>query len=399
MTVADEQLARTHFHKTYQVLCEVLEHHPEVGGPKVKSFLDLGCAPGGFSQRLLEEGEATKGYGVSIPTEQGGFPVLIRHERMQVQACNLMDLKSISDLDCKEDVDVCLADAQDLGRRVRPEGKGKGKGKREREKEKEQQKKEAAAAGIGVQAECAVLGIWALTFQELMLGLGRLRAGGSLIFRFGWRGRGDGEEKWYTQATLRLLALVHSFFSTVVPFKSEFSHQADACFYVVAKGFLREAYQEKALDEKLQRAIAVIMECRRCQELPKCLEDLAELVTPEISQRIEEQLDLVGRLRQIGLGTRRHVQESQGKSNPEAGIFISPLPFNLTIQRVRETLERYGKINYLKRRAHPIGVGADAIVQFAQKAHADSALNAIVEMRVLGDNIAVARLSEMKGQV
>ncbi|CAE7301556.1 unnamed protein product [Symbiodinium sp. CCMP2456] len=53
-TAADERTAQIHFAKTYQVLNEAIEKHPAAFRDKF-SFLDLGCAPGGFSQRMLEE--------------------------------------------------------------------------------------------------------------------------------------------------------------------------------------------------------------------------------------------------------------------------------------------------------------------------------------------------------
>merc|ERR1712217_275217 len=112
-----------------------------------------------------------------------------------------------------------------------------------------------ASKAAGVQATCTVLGIWALTLQEMLLGLGRLRAGGTFFFRFGWRGRGVNEEEWYRQATIRLFAFVFAHFMEVVPFKSEFSHQADSSFYVVASGFRRDAYGASSLEKKLREAI------------------------------------------------------------------------------------------------------------------------------------------------
>lgn len=63
--MSDERNAQIHFTKTYQVpvkiflkapqvLSDAIEKHPEAFRDKT-AFLDLGCAPGGFSQRMLEE--------------------------------------------------------------------------------------------------------------------------------------------------------------------------------------------------------------------------------------------------------------------------------------------------------------------------------------------------------
>merc|ERR1719401_3411009 len=101
-------------------------------------------------------------------------------------------------------------------------------------------------------------------------------------------------------------------------------------------------------------------------------------------------LEAVGRLRAIGMASRHRVEA--GGRNPEAALYISPVPFSLTLQRLRERLERHGKISHIRRRDHPVGVGADAIVQFAQPAHATSALQAISELKILGPNVTARRV-------
>ncbi|CAE6505348.1 unnamed protein product [Rhizoctonia solani] len=40
--------------------------------PRTYSFLDLGCAPGGFAQYLLRKNRRARGIGISLPSEQGG---------------------------------------------------------------------------------------------------------------------------------------------------------------------------------------------------------------------------------------------------------------------------------------------------------------------------------------
>jgi len=398
---ADEHAARVHFGKTYQVLSEVLETHKSAF-QKVESFLDLGCAPGGFACRLLEEESSSRGYGVTLPVKAGGFPILFEHARLRVQACDIMELNKTVDLECSEQVDVCLADAQDLGRRTSrhenqrcaPGGKGKRGGWGTWADEQGNTLANQSPQAVGVRATCTVLGIWALTLQEMLLGLGRLREGGTFFFRFGWRGKGAQEETWYREATCRLLALILTHFSEVLPFKSEFSHQADSTFYVIATGFRREMYTTAGLDQKLRESIERVINCARASELPWCIEAIQECVPEDVLNKVTKLLDSVGRLRAIGMASRHRV-EAGGRENPEAGLWISPVPFSLTLQRLRERLERYGKIAYIRRRAHAVGVGADAVVQFMQPAHAKSALEAITEMTILGDNITARRLSDV----
>jgi len=247
---------------------------------------------------------------------------------------------------------------------------------------------------VGVRATCASFGIWALTLQELLLGMGRLRTGGTFLFRFGWRGRGLNEEAWYREATVLLLALVCAHFAAVATFKSEFSHQADSTFYVVASGFQREDYESAGLCAVLRSAVDSIIACRRTQDLPKCLEALARYATMDRQQRVDELLEAVSRLRAIGVASRQHV-EAGGRPNPAAALWISPVPFHLTLQRIRDRLQHFGKISNIRRRAHPVGVGADAMVQFSQPAHAAAALQAIQELGVLGENVVAHRLCDV----
>jgi len=381
--------------KTYAVLSEAMESHPQAF-KDVETFLDIGCAPGGFSSRLLDESPSARGYGVSLPVDAGGFPVLLIRDRLQVQYANIMAIESPADLECPGEVDLCMADAQDLGRRGSKPERGRKGGK----------KGNPSGGGCGgggnqstaggVQAACAVLGIWAMTLQELFLGLGKLREGGTMIFRFGLPSRGAREEEWYRDAMGRLFGLVLAHFVEVAPFKSESSHQADATFYVIATGFRRAAYMAAELTGRLQKTIAAVIACERAKDLPGCLATLSEFATEDYRSRIDELLEPVGKLRQIGAASRQRV-EGSGRSNPEAALYISPVPFNLTMQRLRERLERYGKIAYLRRRAHPIGVGADAIVQFAQAAHARAALAAIDSEHLLGGNISAMRLCDVPG--
>jgi len=388
-SVADERTAQIHFAKTYQVLSEAIEKYPAAFREKL-SFLDLGCAPGGFSQRMLEElYEGGSGFGVTLPFEVGGFPLLLHDPRFHVQACNLMELQSPADLECLELVDVIMADAQDLGKRS-PANQREAKRRNKNSRNSKQQGDESELAAVG--ATCAALGIWALTLQEIRLGLGKLREGGTFFFRFGWRGRGDQEDHWYREAIMRLLGLILAVFKEVLPFKSEIYHQADPCFYVVAAGFDREGYVSGALESRLGEAIQSIIACQDVGDLPQCIETLAEFSTPENHQKIDELLDTVGRVRAIGLSSRSTV-EAGGRESPEAQLIIRPVPYHLTMQRLRERMEQFGKIAYIRRRSHAIGVGADALIQFVQPAHAKMALEAVNEMKVLGGTV-IARLGK-----
>ncbi|CAK9014604.1 U4/U6.U5 tri-snRNP-associated protein 1 (SNU66 homolog) (hSnu66) (Squamous cell carcinoma antigen recognized by T-cells 1) (SART-1) (hSART-1) (U4/U6.U5 tri-snRNP-associated 110 kDa protein) (allergen Hom s 1) [Durusdinium trenchii] len=147
---------------------------------------------------------------------------------------------------------------------------------------------------------------------------------GTFFFRFGWRGRGVQEEHWYREAIMRLLGLVLAYFDEAM---------------------------------WLSSAIQKIIICQAYEDLPEWLghEDPGKI--------------------------------TQAKESPEAQLVISPVPYHLTMQVLRQRMECFGKIAYIRRRSHAIGVGADALIQFAQPAHAACALEAVNDMKVLGPTV------------
>lgn len=380
----EDNTARIHFGKTYMVLSEIIEKHPIAFG-NVSVFLDFGCAPGGFSYRLLEEQPFAQGFGVTMPVDSGGFPMVFADERLRVTGCDLMSLWSVQEIGCTGEVDLCLADAQDLGRRITHVRGWKGAGRRF-----------TGSGGKGVGATCPVLGIWALTLQEFALGFDSLREGGSFVFRFGWRGRITSEDMWYQTATHRLFALVFSLFAEVEHLKSEFSHQADSSFYIVASGFRRGVYTSTRLSEDIREAVKRVHQCERSLDLPWCVECLAQFMEPDVEARIEGLLDIVGKLRAIGLSSR--LRQHDAGHCAECSIFITPVPSNLTSQYLRDVLEQFGKVLNIRRRKHAVGSGADAFVRFAQPTHATTALDAIATQQVLGPNVVAKHATDKQLQ-
>ena len=58
-------------------------------------FLDLGCAPGGFSSFLLSDPRCAGGYGVTLPEEMGGFPLRVQQtETFQLHFTQLLVLRN-----------------------------------------------------------------------------------------------------------------------------------------------------------------------------------------------------------------------------------------------------------------------------------------------------------------
>ncbi|CAF5074043.1 unnamed protein product, partial [Rotaria socialis] len=44
-----------------------------VSQDRIKHFLDLGCAPGGFSRWIIENNPSCTGLGITLPPDLGGF--------------------------------------------------------------------------------------------------------------------------------------------------------------------------------------------------------------------------------------------------------------------------------------------------------------------------------------
>lgn len=303
-----------HYHKSFGVLQELFDHRDFIGfaeeihgcaaietGPR---FLDLGCAPGGFAACLLQDhilGPVSVGYGVSLPPQLGGFQMAITSSRLYVQFQDLLQINSCELMCIDDSIDICVADAQYLSNMFKPQHQ--------------------ASKYRGMKTRSRTLGIWALTVKECQIAFAKLRQSGSFIFRFGWRGVGSAdvhpsgepvhpsllakylqEEEWYTALTHWLFSVLKSLFSTLRPFKSEYVHQADVSFYMVCRNFDREKFKLHDWEVKLQRAYD---ELTNCEDEAKLVAGLKEAINQGIKAEIDELLEYVGRMRAIGIQSRK----------------------------------------------------------------------------------------------
>ena len=55
-------------------------------------FMDLGCAPGGFSSFLLDDERCLGGAGVTLSSSAGGFPTRLRRPNFFMQQRDLFEL-------------------------------------------------------------------------------------------------------------------------------------------------------------------------------------------------------------------------------------------------------------------------------------------------------------------
>merc|ERR1712232_591444 len=84
-----------HFQKCYGVMAELFDCHNNLDKYIPESgfrFLDCGCAPGGFSRFLLDDPRCKLGYGVTLPSDTGGFPMRLRCNNFFLQRGDLFEI-------------------------------------------------------------------------------------------------------------------------------------------------------------------------------------------------------------------------------------------------------------------------------------------------------------------
>uniref|UniRef100_A0A0G4FUW0 Ribosomal RNA methyltransferase FtsJ domain-containing protein n=1 Tax=Chromera velia CCMP2878 TaxID=1169474 RepID=A0A0G4FUW0_9ALVE len=240
--------SHVHFQTCFSVLAEMFEYFQLLGTPIFLphqfSFIDIACAPGGFSQFLLEGAGGRSvcgwGLGVTLPTNRGGFPLLVEPPVGCSYCVKYMDLLSdptpshvplgaaIGVID--EKVDISLADGQYLGGKEFARGYRSGVGRLE-------------------DRENAKL---AMLARQLEIGLESLKSAGTLIFR------AFASEQMHVNL-MRLLLLCRDVFVRVTPFKSEFAHQTSSSFYLVCRGFLRDKYTRLNAAAELRSAYRTLL--------------------------------------------------------------------------------------------------------------------------------------------
>jgi len=193
------------------------------------AFLDIACAPGGFSQFLLDHYPKSIGYGITLRESLGGFPVMANtDERFRLCYFDLLEHPLMAAPEVPP-VDFVIADAQYFPR-----------------------SQEVTDSYKGKKAGTVTAGRLGLLLREFILGLGSLKAGGVFAFRFVvW-------EKVHSNI-IRLFFLCHEVFEHVEAFKSEYQHTADCTFYCLCSGFRKDLYLEKDIDTQLRVAFARVV--------------------------------------------------------------------------------------------------------------------------------------------
>ena len=223
-----------HFQKCFSTMQEMFEaksllkYLPET---QQLVFLDIACAPGGFSQYLLQHYPDSEGYGITLPQALGGFPVTVSIPDQRFHLCefDLLAHPMSPEPVVPCPIDLAIADAQYLPR-----------------------SQESLDSYGGKKAGTVTAGRLGLLLREFIIALRYLKQGGVFVFRFVvW-------EKVHANI-LRLFLLCYDLFDLVEPFKSEYQHTADCTFYCICSGFKRDVYEERNIEVLLKVAFARVV--------------------------------------------------------------------------------------------------------------------------------------------
>ena len=226
-----------HFQKCYSTIQEMFDTSSGHAKNFLKflnhenlRFLDIACAPGGFSQFLLEHYPDSEAYGITLPEHLGGFPVTVTiPHRFHLCEFDLLSHPRSPEPLVPCEIDFAIADAQYLPR-----------------------SQETLETYGGKKACTVTAGRLGLLLREFVIALRHLKEGGVFAFRFVvW-------ENVHANI-LRLFLLCYDLFETIEPFKSEYQHTADCTFYCICSGFKRNVYIEKDIDTLLKVAFARVV--------------------------------------------------------------------------------------------------------------------------------------------
>lgn len=343
-----------HFQKCYGVMSELFEAHGYLSGILPDTgfkFLDLGCAPGGFSSYMLEDPRCRAGFGVTLPSTSGGFPMRLRSNNFFLQQADLFEVGPTDLL--ASNVNVCICDAQYLRNNVAWDEKYS-----------------------GVRCRSKQHGVWALLIKQFWLGLSKLLTGGILIFRFGWRDPGpeDLATIWYKKCTMRLFSILFDLFEQVREVKSDHFNALQSSFYVCCANFDRAKFEDREVAKLLGQQFNYLL-TTRIQDANE-LEIMAmvdKIRTPEVDRIISDMLDRVDKLRLIHQQSRRwHRKEAEMHEDSRAVIFVAPVPAGMGAQELEDFFSVYGIV-------HRVDVNGteEASIQYTKVEHAQTAVRAL----------------------
>lgn len=365
----EEYEAVIHFQKCYAVLQEIFvefQYFLDIlpGGFK---FLDLGCAPGGFSSFLLDDERCGKGFGVSLPAAKGGFPMRLRSDHFLWQPADLFEITP--DGLVAPGVNFFIFDAHYLRDDISTYGKYR-----------------------GVKCRSRQHGVWALLCKQCWLGMSKLLHGGVMVFRFGWRSNGDDDEltAWYRRSSLRLFALMEYVFERVRWVKSGKWNSCNGSFYVVCASFRADRFAECGMAQIFRNTFEYLMTSQTEDPTPldvlAAVDHLPGVRTAEVDAKTNEMLDRVDKQRLA------HWQEKSTWRRPakqecvnlDAVVFMAPVPTGLSPFELREKLRVYGWVKEID-----MDAAGCASIRFANMQQARDACAALRAHQALGEGVEV----------
>jgi len=365
-----------HFQKCWGVMAEIFEAHNNLDSVIPRTgfrFLDLGCAPGGFSSYLLDDPRCLTGFGVTLPSTSGGFPVRVRSNRFFLQQADLFEIAP-TDLIASE-VHICVCDAQYLRNNISWDERYR-----------------------GVRCRSKQHGVWAILLKQFWLGLTRLAAGGVLIFRFGWRDPGpdDPATIWYKKMTLRLFSLLIDLFGQVREVKSDYFNALQSSFYVCCSNFRKERFVErqgaKLLGINFNYLISTRIEDSNDLDI---LAPADRIRTEEVDNRISDMLDRIEKLRLINEQSRKwHRRQEALHDDPRAVVFLAPPPSGMGDEDLMASFSVYGRVLRVDRSSE-----CQVSVQLALPEQARVAVAALRSSGAFGETIRIWTQGEEGQQV
>lgn len=353
-----------HFQKCYGVMAELFQVHNNLEDVIPKSgfkFLDLGCAPGGFSSFLLDDPRCRTGFGVTLPSTCGGFPMRLRSNQFLLQQADLFEIGT-DDLIASQ-VHVCICDAQYMRNNVAWDEKYR-----------------------GVRCRSKQHGVWALLMKQFWLGLTRLLAGGILIFRFGWR---DGPADdlatiWYKKMTIRLFSLLRDLFDEVKEVKSDHFNALQSSFYVCCTGFDPDKFADRQVAKLLGVNFNYLLTTRISDSNDlDLLAPVDKIRSEEVDKSISDMLDRVEKLRLVHEQSRkRHEMREMERDDPRAMVYIQPC--SMSNEDLINAFSVFGTVKRVEREA-----ADQACILFALVDQARSACQAMRGKGIFSEKIRI----------
>eukprot|EP00397_Hematodinium_sp_SG-2012_P019714 GEMP01020272.1.p1 GENE.GEMP01020272.1~~GEMP01020272.1.p1 ORF type:complete len:523 (+),score=104.16 GEMP01020272.1:82-1650(+) len=359
-----EYETEVHFQKCYGVLEEIFALHDSFTQflPMGFRFLDLGCAPGGFSAFLLDDSRCRGGCGVTLTNRSGGFPMRLRSDVFFLQLADLFEV-DVNDLVATR-VHFLLCDAQYLRNNVAWDDKY-----------------------TGVRLRSKQHGVWALLVKQLWLGLMRLNEGGVLVFRFGWKDVDDEPTVWYKKISIRLFTIMHDLFQEVRDVKSDFFNAKHSSFYVACFGFKEQRHKDRHINDLF---------CNTFEELiysgtddyteHDILSNVDAFRTEEVDKTISDMLDRVNKLRLIHLESSRWHERREQNTTDRRTVCVRPLPEYMSLHQLQEISALYGRVITCDIEEEPDRTG---VIVFPNLKQAHAAVNTLLSKNTFGETVSV----------